>query len=82
MATTIQVVENIQVGRFIDINGTRCEVEAISFNTAITNGNTNEELMRTMASLLIERDIIKVNSSGQYVFSENDQPLIQDDQIK
>ncbi|WP_274882425.1 hypothetical protein [Vibrio harveyi] len=44
MATTIQITEDIEVGRFIDIAGQRCEVEAISFSPAITEKNAQESV--------------------------------------
>ncbi|MFA0631004.1 hypothetical protein AB4589_25160 [Vibrio sp. 10N.222.49.A3] len=81
MATTIQVTENLNIGQHADINGQRCEVEAVSFYQAITAGHAAEELMNVMAHELIQREIIKVEG-GQYYFCEDGEPLIADEQFE
>ncbi|CAH7152361.1 hypothetical protein [Vibrio alginolyticus] len=57
IATTIQIVEDISVGRFIDIEGKRFEVEAISISQAITVKASQEGLLEVMKTALQERDL-------------------------
>lgn len=82
MATTIQVVENIQVGKYIDIAGKRCEVEAISFSQAITEKCTLEELVTAMSEELIEREIIGKDQAGSFYWTESGEPLVPDEQYE
>lgn len=78
MATTIQVVENIRVGRYIDIGGQRCEVEAISFTPAITEKASHEALLEVMKSELLNLKIIDIDQGGQYYWKESGEHLVPD----
>ncbi len=82
MATTIQVVDNLSVGRYIEIGGQRCEVEAVSFSQAITNGQANEAMMNAMANELIELKVIRKGEDGQYYFCEDGAPLVEDEDFE
>lgn len=79
MATTIQVVENLQIGKYIEIGGKRCEVEAVSFSQAITEKFTLEELMIAMSEELIEREIIRKDQAGSFYWIESGEPLVPDE---
>ncbi|HCG7597288.1 TPA: hypothetical protein NJ434_004020 [Vibrio parahaemolyticus] len=78
MATTIQVVEDIPVGRFIEIEGKRCEVEAISFSQALTEKASQEELLKVMTEELLEQGLIAVDQVGAYYWKESGEYLIAD----
>ena len=81
MATTVQVVENLTVGKFINIEGKRCEVEAISFSQAITKNQGLEELLEVMSDDLITRGVIN-KKDGQYYWSEDGEPLIAEEDFE
>lgn len=70
MATTIQVVENLTVGKFIEIEGQRCEVEAISFTPAITENAHLEELLDAMSDELISLNLIDRDEAGNFFWKE------------
>ncbi len=82
MATTIQVVENLRVGRYVEIDGVRCEVEAVSFCQAITNSQATEELLEVMAAELMARGVIEKEADGRYFYCEDGSPLIADDDFE
>lgn len=76
MATTIQVVENVTIEKYVDINGVRCEVEAVTNELTITQSRANEELLRAMASTLLMMNVIQKREDGQYYFVESGKPLV------
>lgn len=76
MATTIQVTENLSVGRYIEIEGKRCEVEVVSFSGALTKKASMEELLAVMTEELIERDIIAKGDDGSLYWKESGEPLV------
>ncbi len=76
MATTIQITENIRIGRYIEIDGKRCEVERSSFSKAIDQKFTLEELVDVMSKELIRREVIKADN-GSYYWVETGEPLIE-----
>ncbi|WJT09266.1 hypothetical protein [Vibrio harveyi] len=79
MATTIQITEDIEVGRFIDIAGQRCEVEAISFSPAITEKNAQEEVLKSLTERLLEEQVIEVDHMGQLFWKESGTPVVSDE---
>ncbi|HDI3289797.1 hypothetical protein [Vibrio cholerae] len=76
MATTIQVSENISVSKYIEINGQRCEVEAVSFSPAITEASAKDAIFQAMEQEMLERKIIQKNEDGQYVLCDSGDLLI------
>ncbi|MGR5557875.1 hypothetical protein ACQKQC_16520 [Vibrio fortis] len=76
IATTIQIVEDISVGRFIDIEGKRFEVEAISISISISQAITvkasQEGLLEVMKTALQERDLIDVQTLLQLLTYSKD----------
>lgn len=76
MATTIQVVEDLELSKFVSINGKRCEVESFSFSAAISQKNALEELVSVMAEELIENNVISKDDLGTYYWAETGEPLI------
>lgn len=76
MATTIQVAENVEVGKYVDINGTRCEVEAVTNELTITQSRAKEDLILAMASTLLVMNVIRKDKNGQYYFVESGNPLV------
>ncbi len=82
MATTIQVVENLRVGRYIVIEGQRCEVERSSFSKAIDQKFALEELVLVMSEELQNRGIIKKDQAGTFFWTDSGEPLIQEDQYE
>lgn len=81
MATTIQVVENLRVGKFIEIEGKRCEVEMASFSQALTEKAVQDELFKVMKDELIDRGIIK-EDVGQLYWCESGEPLIAEEEYE
>jgi len=81
MATTIQVVENLSVGKFINIEGKRCEVETISFSQAITEKQGLERLLEFISDELITRGIIN-KKDGQYYWNDDGKPLIAEEDFE
>ncbi len=79
MATTIQVVEDLTVGRFFEIEGQRCEVEAISFSPAITEKASQEELLKAMRAELLSLKLIAVDQCGEYFWTETGEYLVPDE---
>ncbi|GHX29980.1 TPA: hypothetical protein AB5C23_001254 [Vibrio cholerae] len=79
MATTIQVVENLTIGKFIEIEGKRCEVEAISFTPAITENARLEELLDAMSDELISLNLIDRDEAGNFYWTETGESLVQDE---
>ncbi len=79
MATTIQVVENLNVGKFIEIEGKRCEVEAASFSQALTEKASMEELFQIMSEELIDQKIITKGQDGQFYWCESGEPLVSEE---
>ncbi|HAS6258254.1 hypothetical protein [Vibrio vulnificus] len=75
MATTIQVVEDLTVGKFIDIEGKRCEVEAFSFSQALTEKMAQDEIFQVMKNYLIEEKII-TDKNGQLYWCDSDESLL------
>ncbi|KAB0482375.1 hypothetical protein F7Q91_02930 [Vibrio chagasii] len=75
MATTIQVVENLRVGKNVTIDGQRCEVERTSFSQAISQKMAFEELNKVMADELLERKIIGRDKTGVFYWVESGEPL-------
>ncbi|MGR5365929.1 hypothetical protein [Photobacterium damselae] len=78
MATTIQLVENLTVGKFVEVDGMRCEVEAVSFSQSITESAAQEELLDVMKAELLKRNIIDCDQSGIYFWVESGENLIPD----
>lgn len=79
MTTTIQIAEDIEVGRFIDIAGQRCEVEAISFSPAITERNAQEEVLKSLTERLLEEQVIEVDHMGKLFWKECGTPVVSDE---
>ncbi len=79
MATTIQVVENLTVGKFIEIEGQRCEVEAFSFSPSITENARLEELLAAMSDELISLNLIDRDVVGNFFWTETGESLVQDE---
>jgi hypothetical protein len=80
MATTIQVSEDLEISRYIEIGGKKCTVESFSHSQYITEGNEKEELLSAMEDELTERGIIKKNDDGKYYFCKDGSPLIDDEE--
>ncbi|HFQ5115452.1 TPA: hypothetical protein ACGU7D_004261 [Vibrio vulnificus] len=81
MATTIQIAENLRLGKYIEIAGRHCEIEEVSFTQALTRKKSLEELMEVMSSALISRGIIK-EERGSYYWIENGEPLIPEEDFE
>lgn len=79
MATTIQLTENLNVGKYIEVEGKRCEVEAVSFSQALTQKSAFEELIKVMSEELIEQEIIGKRKDGTYYWRESGEALIPDE---
>ncbi len=79
MATTIQVTENLSVGKYIEVEGKRCEVEMVSFSQALTQKSALEELVNVMSEELIEQDIIGKRDDGSYYWRASGEALIADE---
>ncbi len=79
MATTIQVVEDLTISKFIEIEGQRCEVEAFSFTPAITENARLEELLVAMSDELISLSLIARDESGNFYWRETGELLVQDE---
>lgn len=79
MATTVQLTENLRVGKYLEVEGKRCEVEAISFTPALTNKAMLEELVSVMAQELIEQDVINKREDGAYYWRASGENLIPDE---
>ncbi len=82
MATTIQVVENLRVGRYIEVDGQRCEVERSSFSKAIDRSFTLEELVSVMSEELLKRDVIARDQAGTFFWKESGEPLIPESEFE
>ncbi|MCG9575430.1 hypothetical protein L1D14_04185 [Vibrio tubiashii] len=78
MTTTIQVVQDLKVGKYVVIDGTRCEVEHTSFTPAITQKLALTELVGAMSQELMERNIIKRDDTGSFFWVESGEPLIEE----
>ncbi|HHY0551900.1 TPA: hypothetical protein ACVU5P_004219 [Vibrio parahaemolyticus] len=78
MATTIQVTENLRIGKYVEINGKRCEVEKVSFTQALTVKDGLEELFNALTERLIDDGVVKVVNS-QYFWCDNDEPVVSDE---
>lgn len=76
MTTTIQVVENLRVGKHVTIDGQRCEVERTSFSQAISQKMAFEELNKIMAAELLERKVIEQDKTGVFYWVESGEPLV------
>ncbi len=79
MTTTIQVTNDLDIARYIEINGVRCKVEAVSFSGAITEANATEELLRAITERLIEEKILTVDSLGSYRWGDSGELVIPDE---
>lgn len=82
MATTIQVVENLRIGKFVKIDGKSCEVESISFSQALTEKAALEALIEAMAEELKEQDVIGIGQNGQYYWRATGEPLVPDEDFE
>lgn len=76
MTTTIQVVENLTIGKHVNIDGKRCEVERTSFVPAISQKMAFEELVKVMSGELLERNIIGQDTTGAFYWIDSGEPLI------
>ncbi|HIF9337805.1 hypothetical protein [Photobacterium damselae] len=82
MATTIQIVENLRIGRYIEVDGQRCEVERSSFSKAIDRKLALEELVLVMSTELLERKVIAKDQAGVFFWVETGEPLIPEDEFE
>lgn len=76
MTTTIQVVDNLQIGKYVTIDGKRCEVERTSFTPAISQKMSFEELIKVMSDELLKQNIIGKDDAGAFYWIETGEPLI------
>ena len=76
MATTIQLTENLSVGKYLEVEGQRCEVEAVSFSQALTQKSALEELVAVMSEELVEQEIIGKDQAGSFYWKASGEPLI------
>ncbi|PSV01025.1 hypothetical protein [Photobacterium kishitanii] len=79
MATTIQIVENLQVGKYVEIDGKHCEVEAVSRSLAITEKSIYKDLFEVMSNELLSREIVTKDRTGTFYWTKNNKPLIVED---
>lgn len=82
MATTIQLADNLSVGKYIEVEGKSCEVEAFSFTQALTQKAMLEEHVNVMSQELIERDIIGRREDGTYYWCESGEVLIPEEEYQ
>ncbi|SHO54367.1 hypothetical protein [Vibrio quintilis] len=75
MTTTIQISEDIRVGRQIEIDGSLCNVEAISFTPAIEEKSKLEQLIEVMSEELIEQETIGKRDDGSFYWRASGEPL-------
>lgn len=76
MTTTIQVVDNLRVGKYVTIDGIRCEVERTSFAPAISQKMSFEELIKVMSDELLKQKIIGKDDEGAFYWIETGDPLV------
>ncbi|EKO3414745.1 hypothetical protein N2V14_004097 [Vibrio fluvialis] len=76
MATTLQLVENVRTGRFVTIDGQRCEVERASFTKAIDEKIASEELFTAMIQGAHNRGLINQDDDRQWCWVDTGKPLV------
>ncbi|HBI3715633.1 TPA: hypothetical protein K4M41_004450 [Vibrio parahaemolyticus] len=76
MATTIQVVENLQVGRFVNIDGQRCEVERVSFSMAICEKMAFEEMFIVLSKEMSKRGLISQGDDNNWYWTDTGEPIV------
>ncbi|OEF61221.1 hypothetical protein A1OW_20330 [Enterovibrio norvegicus] len=76
MATTIQVVENLKVGRYVNIDGKRCEVERVSFSMAICEKMAFEEMFTVLSAEMHSRGLIKKGDDDNWYWSDSGEPIV------
>ena len=76
MATTIQVVEKLTVGRFVTIDGQRCEVERASFSKAIDEKMAYEELFAALIHEVHKRGLVKQGDDEQWQWVDSGEPIV------
>ncbi|PSV00658.1 hypothetical protein [Photobacterium kishitanii] len=81
MSTTIQIAEDLSVGRFIEIKGQRYTVESVSFTKALTKNNNQEALLEVMKNELIERGAIDTDQAGQCFWMETGKYLVPENDL-
>ncbi|EKA7348924.1 hypothetical protein [Vibrio vulnificus] len=76
MSTTIQVVENVTVKRFVTIDGQRCEVERASFSKAIDEKMAYEELFVALIQEVHKRGLVKQGDDDQWFWVDSGEPIV------